>query len=650
MNPDVLKRELTRFTGAWPRLDPESVPLTAALQSQNVAYLRGQVATRYGHSVMFASTDAASALFNWIFLSNAPQNILVWFNPGVGARAIDLNNIAGGVFSLFAQTTQQGASFAASGPRVYMGFYDANGIGKVGGQVYGNSVVDPLFAAPTQITFSSATEPAAGAVTAGLHRFGFLLQTRNGFTTAWCPVNSSNAFSPFSFTASGSKNLRLVVNGAGATWPTYASQGQLIMTTAANLNRYFIVPGVSWGIAGGTTGTYTLPDFSISDSDLTATAADAVSYQNRLTMDQLGNAPFFPSVIFTYGARMGYVTRDSSGFPVCYFSNLNDFQGLFAATSGVYLPGNQPIVTGFALRGVAYLIGPHSTYAVADNGQVPAQWASPQLVDGSIGTLSPQGVWANESQGYAWVADEGGLYLFEGAAFPDRPISYYQLPDWQRINWAAPTAIQVVDDKNNKRVEVLAPLDGSTTPTHRLTWDYTEGTAPEQAKYAIQNLTSYALGAIGLVQHPTTKRMELWFGPSSAGAFIRQNNGSEANPYRDVNTAGNTAVAIASLYETALLPGIDDPRRGQVHFHHGDHARLTGSGNVALKVWGLDHLRSVVPAASPLALSATPGAEALFKYWLQSEYASLQLSTSAVDAFFVLSGLKHYFTPASPQR
>jgi hypothetical protein len=58
----------------------------------------------------------------------------------------------------------------------------------------------------------------------------------------------------------------------------------------------------------------------------------------------------------------------------------------------------------------------------------------------------------------------------------------------------------------------------------------------------------------------------------------------------------------------------------------------------------------VVPARSPIALAANPGLEVLFKYFLQSEYASLQVSTNAVDAFFTLSGLKHYYTKATPQR
>lgn len=656
MNPDVQKTELAQFLGAMPRLDPEAVPFQNALSSQNIAYLRGQVSTRFGHSVMFSPNTFASSMMNWQFLypgSNPPiSNVLAWHRPGTGMQWIDLNHIGNGFFNGPAQIVAAGAGFASAGQYLYISWYDANGVGIAGGNVFSwnGGVGDPLFAAPTQVLISGAAEPAAGAVTAGLHKFGFLLQTRNGYTTAWSPVNSSNVFTPFTFTASGNKNLRLTLNGAAATWPTYASQVQIIMTTVANPNRYFIVPNTSFPVGGGSTVTYNAPDFSISDSDLTATATDAISFQNRLTGDQSGNAPFFPATIFAYGNRIGYVTRDGSGFPVCYFSNPNDYQALYAATSGVYLPGNLQQNCGFALRGVSYLVGPHWTYAVSDNGNVPAQWAAAQLVDGSIGTLAPWGVWVNEAQGYAWVCDEGGLYLFEGGSYAVKPISYYQQPDWARINWAAPTAVQVIDDKNNKRVIVIAPLDGATTPSHKLIWDYTEGATAETAKYSIDQIASYSMGALALVQHPTTKRMEAWYGPSSAGVFLRANDGSETNPYRDINTAGTTAQAIASLYETALLPAISDPRRGQVHFHHGDHMRVLGVGNLALVVFGLDHVRSVVPAASPIAMAAPAGLEVLFKYFLESEYASLQFSTNAVDAHFTVSELKHYWSLGAPQR
>jgi hypothetical protein len=640
-------REVRTFNGPWPLLDPEAVPVENALAAQNVRYLPGQVATRYGHTPMVTPGDAITAMLNWLPLYNgANQNWLVYYATGTGIRFIDLQDIGAGATTLISQGTAQAAAMLGIGSRLYCGFRNLDGVGIAGGQVYdrASGAADPMFAAPIQAGFATSTEPGSGNVTAGVHRIGYLLQSRSGFTTAWCPVTPANAFSPFSFTASGGKTLRLSIGAF--SFPAYAGLLQVIMTTAANLNRYYLVPGCT---VHATNAGVTFPDINISDDDLAATGTDAAPYENRLTQDQSGNPPFEPAALFLYGERCGYITRDSFNFPVCYFSDSSDYQAVNAATSGVYLPGNLQQIAGFALRGVAYLLGPHWTYAVADNGGVPATWADAQLVDGAIGTLSPSGIALNASQGFAWVADEGGLYLFEGGVYPERPISYYQTPDWNRINWAYAGCVQVADDKNNKRVEVLAPLDGATSPTHRLTWDYTGGTDPETAKYSLQSLNGYAMGAIAVVANPQTRKQEIWLGPSSAGAILRQNDGSETNPYRDVDTAGTTAKAISALYESALLPGLD-ALRGQMHFFHGNHLRVRGAGSLALTIWGLDHLRSVVPAASPLSLAASPGAELLFKYFLQSEWASVQLSTNAVDAYFILSALKQYYTVAAPQR
>jgi hypothetical protein len=233
---------------------------------------------------------------------------------------------------------------------------------------------------------------------------------------------------------------------------------------------------------------------SISDDDL-AGGVDAVAYQNLLTADVNGLAPFRPASIFPYSSRLAYVTRDGAGFPVVYFSDPDNYQQITANQHGVYLPGNLIVNTGRALRGVAYMFGPHWTYSTSDTGGTPTTWAKPQLVDGSIGTLSPNGVADNPAQGFLWVADESGLYLFEGGQYPSRPISYYQQPDWDRINWGgAPTAVKVIDNKSKKRVEVQAPIDGSLVPNARLVWDYTEGVDPETAKYSLLSMPGYAQG------------------------------------------------------------------------------------------------------------------------------------------------------------
>lgn len=638
MFEDVKSRELTSFSGPWKTPDAYRVPGANALAAENVRYVSAaqgsDVATRFGHSVVWSPNDAAiSALFNWLYLSGGVQkNALVYYAPTLGVRWADLSNPAGTLATIIAQAGAYAASFTNAGSRLYAAFFNSSGIGAYAGQVYNGTAADALFAPPLS-TAMTITEPGAGVCTAGAHRLGYLVTSRSGFTGRPSPV-SGEIFSPASFTCAGSKNLNVQFSPA---WPAWASSVQIVATTASNLNKWFLVPGATASAGGAVNVT-----FSISDDDLQASGTDATPYFNQLTQTTGGAAPFNPATCFVYSSRMAYVAIDSSGFPVCYFSEPDNYQSLFAATSGVYLPGNLQVITGFALRGVAYLIGPHWTYSTSDDGSKPAQWAKPQLVDGSIGTLSVRGVCVDAAQGFAWVADESGLYFFQGGAYPNRPISYYQATDWARINWGgAAQAVQVVNHKASKRVMVYAPLDGATSVTHRMVFDYTNGTSPESAQYSLDPMSGYAIGAAGAVQNNSSKKQEIWLAPSAAGSILRENDGSEAQPYRDAGAA------IAAKYETSLLPG---QGIGGVKHHHGFHLRVRGAGNLALKVYSLDHVYNVVPPASPIALSSAPDKEILFRAFLQSEHCSLELSSNALDSYFILALLRAYWTPASPQR
>src|SRR5205085_1916930 len=101
-----------------------------------------------------------------------------------------------------------------------------------------------------------------------------------------------------------------------------------------------------------------------------------------------------------------------------------------------------------------------------------------------------------------------------------------------------------------------------TAPNYELTWDYTNGTTPEQVKYSLNNKASYNASAMTIVQNQTTRKLDMWYGPGIAGPIIRENSSSDTNPYRDV------AQPIDCQYETSDFPGVEAPR-GQVSQHHG---------------------------------------------------------------------------------
>jgi len=227
------------------------------------------------------------------------------------------------------------------------------------------------------------------------------------------------------------------------------------MTTAANPNRWFAVPGlVATPVSGNN-------DFivNISDSDLTATGVDVTDSLNLL-VTLSGVVPFKPVSMFKYSARMGYCTIDSSGVPVVYISNKNAFQYVTADQHGIYLEGEAIPVAGVSLQSNLYIAATTGFYSTVDSGDVPSTWTSPTRVDGSVGVVSPTCLLENSTSGYVIVASPGsGLFLFGGAVFPELPLSYHQQSDWNRINWALPTKIQLCEDVLTKKFLCSVPVN-----------------------------------------------------------------------------------------------------------------------------------------------------------------------------------------------
>lgn len=640
---DIPSIKITDFNGARLKPDAYGVPLGSALLARNIAYSPGECGTRLGHSTVFNLDKAASTLFNWLFnFVGIPKNTLALYVPGSGGGVyiLDLsNNSLTQIVSTV--TAPTGAFFAPAGPRLLMAFHDANGVGVTDGHVFAWSTADEKLFLPPIATAPTFSEPTSGVVTAGAHKLGYLLQTQNGFITKPAPFTSTG-FTPVSFTAAGSKTLRMTIT---TTFPYQATLFP-IMTSVANPSKYFVVKDVSFGVpAGAFVATL---DINVSDVDLVqGTAADA--YFGRVTIDLSGNPPFRPSAIIMYSSRACYITVDGSGLPICYISNKDDYQAISLSLSGILLPGQLVIMTGFAMRGALYLIGPHWTFVTSDNGDNPDTWAKPELVDGAIGTYWIHGVGANTKQGFAWVADEAGLYLFQGGSYGLLPISYYQEPDWKRINWAVQGI--VVDYSSKKTVCVYAALDTATSISHVLAWDYTNGTMPEAVQYSGPNVYSYPIGAAGAVQNPTDRHIEEWLAPSAAGYIIRENNGTEAHPYRDVNAAG-AAQAIDSIYRPALLPGPNAPVRGQLNSGHAMTMRVKGNGALITRVYSLDEKR-VIPTNKgvPTDLSSAPGQEPTVRFSMANvDNMIFELETNAVDDHFTVSRLEFAYTPGPGQR
>ncbi len=622
------------FKGPWQLLEPSDIPIDHAILAQNVEYLPGLVKSRTGYGSAITVGHGVASCRDWITLGfNGPENWLAYLDVTGEVRKINLADST--TIDLFAAAgSPVGAAFVPAGPRLYIATFDINGLGTDEGHVSSNFsaftglYTEVLFAPPIQAVPAVADLGVAGNVTAGLHRVGYLITTYNGFTTSPSPIDSNGNFAYATWTAAGAQQAIFTLT---ATFPSYAQGIQVIMTTTTELDTWFIVPGTQVAVPGGSTFTVsTLID--ISDDDLAATATSAANFFNLLT--EINGGPIKPSYILEYNNRMVYVARDKVGVPSVYVSDEDAYQSLTPDQHVIYIPGSRLVTSAFTLYRTLYMLGPHWTYGSQDNGDVPVQWAPPALVDGSIGTLSPLGVAVNASRGFAWIADTDGLYLFSGGAYASRPVSYYQRADWQRINWAKAGVVQVVDNKETKKVHVIAPLDSAVNPSHILTWDYTQGTTPETVNYSLDNIQSFSLGAIAVVQNDTNKRLETWVASRDSGTpALRQRLTTESTPYSD------NGHAIQAVYQTSLLPDTT----AAVLQHHGDQFRLQGSGNTLVSASTLDGGR--VFSLTAVLEATSPAKWFMRRYHALSEGMTLTFSTSGDGDWFQLSGLNHFYSP-----
>ncbi len=659
------------------------VDVRGALLARNVEYIAGQVGTRVGYQVV-----------NWNALTvYTSQQMYAWYAPfsafptvGYGDVALASFSVSGPnvqVINLKTRTTimtlsssatpatAAGATMVAVGLRLYVAYHDTKQRGLFAstggwGVVYADSgsssqANGALFPGPWKNMSSTfaASASGSGAVTAGLHRIGFLLEFPSGFTTRASPDTGTTSppsvvsFAPLTVTSVGSDTIVTAVKPISTTTAAEPVAFSVIMTTVGNLNQYYIVPGSRTVLTGypGTTG-YTI---SISDADLASQGVDATPYLYWLTCD--ANSlnfpqvpPFSPSHLCLFGDRMAYkgYQKDNKGSSIdcLYVSERNNYQAITPDQHLVMLPGQRQITTMFRMGGSNYIAGPHEIYSVTDTGDVPVTWPAPHLVDGRVGTLAVHGVEVSPSGQYAWIADESGLFLFTGAPITAGAVSYYQESDWSRINWAVAYLIQLKDHAGAKRLHILVPLDGATTLTHVMTYDYTDGADYQSVRYSLDSISGYNIGSMELVQNNLPGQatgnqevVEVWLGPRTGTTYLRKTSLLDTTPYHD-----DASTAIASTYRTAPLPG----RGGLINLHHGFHARLKGAGTITPTLYDIDAVRSFVGRTATL--SVTPDADILFLMEMRGELAFVEFATNTADTHWHLAYLKYYYSPYLMQR
>jgi hypothetical protein len=628
----------------------------------NIEYLASHPKTRNGFKTALVQAPAAApitSLYSWL---QSLYHRLLWFEAHLDLWSWDfqLNQPSLIVPALPAD----GVIFAEAGSRIYLAWFDYPGTSTIPAKVWngiftlGIAEVDDLFRAPlAPADFTAAFADGAGTPSdanpsAGQHNFKFLWQTANGFITA--PTAQT-----YSFSAAGGLPIQITLTPT-STWPTWVRKVLVIMTTAQNLQRYFVVPfsPAPYDIMFGTANPLTI---EISESTAGGPIDDASlpTYEDATKYFSIRSGGMNAYFLLPFGNRMVYLADvfDANlinSVSTIYISEPDNFQWVTEDQHAIRLPGARKVTCAAVLGNIIYWLGPNWTFASSDNTLTPVEWVPPELVDGSIGTTKPRGVTSNPAIGVMWVADQSGLYAFSGGAYPRLPTSYYQSVDWKRINWGAPAStVQVVDSPNDKLVIVMAPLDGSNVPTHLLVWNYQNGVGADKAgaSYSLWSITDFTFGSIAVVLNSISKELELWIGSSDAtGKILRQ----KSSPPDDADDLYNDEIGIGdpmgidSRYRTGSVLPKSSPSPLK---HVGAHFRIRGSGDIEVSAISADGVRTI--DLVPIEASSTPERDPLrlIPRGMQSESCRYEISNGDVrDAWFLLARIRHYYTEGSIQR
>lgn len=619
-------KEYTPYTangpsGPWTRiLDRPADPRHGKL-ARNVQYEPRSVRTRDGFEAVLDVSGSVFGMYHWVTNSGSVAiNRLIYFEGGSTMKMRDL--IGGTTQSLFSQS---GYSFVAAeaGSRLYIPVFTSAGIGaskmRIVNALLGGVPSDYAFS-PPMVTAPVITDTGAGQCTAGDHLFGYILETRTGFTGKPSP-QPANVFTPVSFTVSGgSRSLNMAVT---ATTPDDAAFMHPIMTRRDNPSEYYFVPGASVAVPGGAVWTANMT-IDISDEDLANRATLVDEHFDYLTQDVSGSGPFNPFMAIPYGQRMVYLTPQRA-----YVSDIYDYQVLISPESELDLPGQKQMTSAFVIRGTLYITGPGWTYGFTDsgNGSRAREWGAPSQVSDSLGTTAIRGTCSRTGGDWAWVANKSGLYFFNGQYQP-RPMSYGVEPDWNRINWGAPQAISVVDYVDKQTVKVFAPLDSATVPTHIFSFAYDKGFTWEEADFSLDSIAGGNIGCGATVLDPTTGQQQFWVAPAAAGHIWKQT----------LNLRNDDGAAIDHAYETGLL--INPPTGWRYNKVGAVEMDIIGSGTPTVTFVGLNSQFTEELAFDPL--SSTPGGYPMNGCDVFDENYSIRIEMNETGGWFDLARVTAY--------
>jgi len=500
--------------------------------------------------------------------------------------------------------------------RAYITFHDrVTGVGP-GVYVYQGDGTIRLAAgaAPSAFILNVATSVNSGVIEVGTHLFAVAFETDSGFVTQPGPEIFTVYEAPGGFKANVS-NIPIGPAGTVARWilatqtiPDY--DGNQLGAELFFLQR---IPD----------NVTTLAEVDFFDADLYVSA--------DYLFDLLPTIPA-GTFLLTYQDHLvvgGFANPAHS----VLISKHRDYESFDSTISRLIVDPSDAqsgVTNGIEFRNSLILTKGNRSYISQKTDDAPANWAVDSL-DKSVGTqcfgissfLDAKG--ANTDR--FWLADTGGIFIFESGVFKRNEFTYNIVDTWKRVTKTAFNKVQLAQDSETEILYAAVPLDGATEVTHLLVGYYSNA------------VSSYAL------IDPRKVRWSIFTFPRRPNSILV-----------DVNAAGEAVLKYGSLdgdiNEQSLSSFLDNGIKidsfvefgplqvvpGWVHHFGYLHFRIWGTGILDITLKGEDNvLQQDFPNA--LALSLTPGREFARKINFVNEKMCVRLGTvnNAGDHFTLYS-------------
>src|SRR5258706_9254075 len=619
---------IEEINGLWARGDLDVCPPDHFTEFINQKTIEGGCQTRDGVRVVKASTS--------------PLRIWNFPDAGVGDGYLELRadnkiyHVYGGIsfgvpsFTVFqvsnAITGMTDFAFISINGRAYISPCTSTNLGGLPGEfiyVYdGNGVNMMRKAAGTAPTtaegaMAAANSATAGNVEAGVHVFGVVYETNSGFLTQIGPDTLPTV------TATGTKKVDLtaipIFGGGGGTLIIKRHIVASKLITAASYNgdpksyQLFFVPGGT--IANNTATTLTVNFF---DSELIDDASHLLDLLSSLkSVSGLG---LYHNRMLAWDIADSFGTAND-GINICMVSYAGEPEAMDAINGFIEVPRLGTGITHCQeYRDVLYVMQFNKISAFNDNGDVPTSWPS-ATVDQGLGCgkwgVIQVGIYGGINVENFILLNDQGIYTFTGNM--TTPELSWKIKDyWQSIDFADIILGKVQGYNDSVHQQIIITLPSQSTI---LVGDYSDGMTAEKIK--CQKWTfSQANGSILLFD----KDNKLFITFSTGVHWIQ--------PLTTNDTySGSAAVKIPDpTLIGALLPGQQDDV-----FNHfcGARLRISGSGNLQCKLYGLDNtLTNTLPVQ---VLSTTPGKEYFLLGTLVSQKSRLEIKTTVINETFKLN-------------